>query len=252
MKKCILIIGIFLLTITSLLATVYTGSELVSLRSTGNYTELKVATTQLLADPNVTEYKKRIFIEFALYADIGLNTVSTTEEITNKYNQYFTDLNIERNTDSNDKLINIFFNNKRFADVIQLSETLPIGPKGYLVAGVAYYHSGDFVNALRCYISAEDWPRATMVAIQAGDKENYYTYCSKAFNVTGFKTAASAINAVNELLSIDFTGTNITEADIKNLLITINRKYSAKLITDERVAWEPFIQLIRTTLDTYN
>lgn len=235
-----------------MLSAQYTGPEITRLRETGNFTELKTATTTILADPATSEYKKRVTIEFAIYADIGLNTISTDEEIIAKYNEYLSAHNLAPTTFSNDKLLNVFYNHKRYDSVIKLSQTLEIDKSGQLVTGVSHHQKGDFVNALKCYVAAEDWMRATTVAVRAGDTTNFFVYCSKAFNETSFKTAASAREAVMQLLAVDFTETTITEEDIKNLLITINRKYSAKLITEERTEWEPFIQLVRTTLDTYN
>jgi hypothetical protein len=56
---------------------------------------------------------------------------------------------------------------------------------------------------------------------------------------------------VNYILNSNFTGTTVTDAQIKSFLQTVNRRCSRFLTPGVPTVWDEVIQLVRQTLEAY-
>lgn len=113
--------------------------------------------------------------------------------------------------------------------------------KRYAEASAAYAASGD----------AGTLVLAAQTALQAKLPEKVFEYSLKAFSSGDLKDPAAAIKLVNAVIEADYTGTAVTPAKVKELLQTVNRKYSRKLVVNAPSKWDELIQLVRQTLETY-
>jgi len=93
--------------------------------------------------------------------------------------------------------------------------------------------------------------QAAISARLAKMPEKVYEYSLTAFANGEVKDPAAAIRLVNAVIDADYTGTAVTAAKVKELLQTVNRKYSRRLVVGQPSKWDELIQLVRQTLETY-
>lgn len=77
------------------------------------------------------------------------------------------------------------------------------------------------------------------------------TYGLKAVNSGAFTVPADVKKLVEYVLTTNFEGTTVTDAQIKAFLQTVNRRCSRFLKPGNPTAWDEVIQLVRQTLETY-
>ena len=115
--------------------------------------------------------------------------------------------------------------------------------------------------ALKRYEEAADTafaigkPAGVLAAVKyirlAKAPEKLYNYILTGFSTGSIKQAGDVKELVGLILETDFSGTSITDAKIKTLLQTANRRYSRNLKPGVVTAWDETIQMIRQTLETY-
>ncbi|MBR2873059.1 MAG: hypothetical protein IKB99_06150 [Lentisphaeria bacterium] len=115
--------------------------------------------------------------------------------------------------------------------------------------------------ALKRYEEAADtaFKVGTPQAISAATKyirlakapEKLYTYILTGFTTGSIKQPSEVKRLVAIILETDFSGTTVSDAKIKALLQTVNRRYSRLLKPGVVTAWDEVIQMVRQTLETY-
>ena len=95
------------------------------------------------------------------------------------------------------------------------------------------------------------YPKAVYYARVGGLSEKVYEYAMSGIQKGHIKHPADVKRLVNYILATDFTGTSITDAKVKALLQTVNRRYSRFLKPGVTTAWDEVIQTVRQTLETY-
>ena len=89
---------------------------------------------------------------------------------------------------------------------------------------------------------------ASKIAATQKDKAKVFEYSRKAILDSGFATAQALTVLLDRVNSFDYAGTTVTPAMLLDLATATNRKYSNFLVKD-KVAWEPVITGLRTTIE---
>ena len=92
---------------------------------------------------------------------------------------------------------------------------------------------------------------ATKYIRKAKAPEKLYSYVLSSLATGSIKQPNDVKQLVGIILDTDFAGTSITDAKIKTLLQTVNRRYSRLLKPGVVTAWDEVIQMVRQTLETY-
>ena len=108
---------------------------------------------------------------------------------------------------------------------------------------------GKYDEAIAGFATVNDYYRATVCAYLAQDKLKTYEYGRKALLSYYQRNPLVCSNILKWVLSFDYSGTDITTDDLKELLVKVNRKYPP--IGDDVKKWESFLAQVRFKLETY-
>ena len=237
-------------------AAEYNWKELNRLRSAGNWTALETAAAEMKSGIK-TDGQKYSYINHLAFARQKLGKYADTAAALADVEALGKELGLTAQNDAVQAAKLVVLNARsEDAKAVELSADWT-GPK-------TLHRRGNSLAALRRYAEAADafaaaaaagsktsFVNAAKMALKAKLAEKCYTYSCSAFSNGVVRDPVAGIELVNAVLDADYSGTAVTAAKVKELLQTVNRKYSRKLVVGSPSKWDELIQLVRQTLETY-
>lgn len=247
MKKILSIVGLALMA-----SGLFAAEDIKTLLDAQNYTGIVKQASELLsaAKTNSNQRAKSTVINGIIIARINVGTYKTSAEAITNLESMVREVGYTRNNSSWARI----FIYQKFNELEKALAVPATDKSGQLRRAVV-------LAALKRYEEAADtaFKVGTPQAISAAAKyirlakapEKLYTYILTCFTTGSIKQPSDVKRLVAIILETDFSGTTVTDAKIKVLLQTVNRRYSRLLKPGVVTAWDEVIQMVRQTLETY-
>jgi len=253
MKKTSLIVVAALCVVCHLSAAEFNWKQLGDLYRSGDYANLE--TTAFSMRPTAKNISsKGAIISYVVLARQRLGRYADSDAAIADIDALAKEFNLAGNSDPVQAAkLSVLFTRRENAKAVELSANWT-GKRTLHRRAIALADLGRYAEASATYAASGD--RGTLVlaaqtALRAKLPEKVFEYSLQAFSSGDIKDPAAAIKLVNAVIEADYTGTTVTPAKVKELLQTVNRKYSRKLVVNAPTKWDELIQLVRQTLETY-
>ena len=247
MKKLLSIIGLALMA-----SGLFAAEDIKTLVEAKNYTGIVKQASELLetAKTNSNQGAKLKVINGIILARLNMGVCKTSAEAITDLESMMRDIGYTRDNASWARI----FIYEKFNELEKALAVPATDKSGQLRRAVV-------LAALKRYEEAADtaFKVGTPLGISAAAKyirlakapEKLYTYILTGFTTGSIKQPSEVKRLVGIILETDFSGTTVTDAKIKVLLQTVNRRYSRLLKPGVVTAWDEVIQMVRQTLETY-
>jgi hypothetical protein len=237
-------------------AAEFNYKRLDELKTAGDYTKLEAGASEMKSAAKLDGQKYAV-IHYITFARQKLGRYADTAAVLADVEALGKELGLTAKDDAVQaaKLFALYDRGEN-AYAIELSAGWT-GPKTLHRRGLNLASLKRFAEATDAYAAAAaagsrgSWVSAAKTAIHAKLPAKCYEYALAAFANGAVRDPASGITLVNAVIDADYSGTAITSAKVKELLQTVNRKYSRKLVVGSPSKWDELIQLVRQTLETY-